>query len=76
MTTSTTSASSSGSTTDELVERYVAEADEPAVQNCINWTMSDAGIDGLALTWVDYVEGLEAFAELVVPELRRNGIRY
>jgi FMNH2-dependent dimethyl sulfone monooxygenase len=99
---------------DELVERYVAEADEPAVQNCIDWTMSgaqmppevrqhmvrsvaatpglplvgsvatisekigalsDAGIDGLALTWVDYVDGLAAFAELVVPELRRNGIR-
>jgi alkanesulfonate monooxygenase SsuD/methylene tetrahydromethanopterin reductase-like flavin-dependent oxidoreductase (luciferase family) len=98
----------------ELVERYVGEADEPAVQNCIDWTMSgaqmppevrqhlvrsvaatpglplvgsaatiaekigalsDAGIDGLALTWVDYVDGLEAFAELVVPELRRNGIR-
>ena len=98
----------------ELVERYVAEADQPAVQNCIDWTMSgaqmppearrhlvrsvaatpglplvgsvatisekigalsDAGIDGLALTWVDYVDGLEAFAELVVPELSRNGIR-
>jgi len=99
---------------DELVERYVAEADEAAVQNCIDWTMSgaqmppevrqhmvrsvaatpglplvgsvatisekigalsDAGIDGLALTWVDYVDGLAAFAELVIPELRRNGIR-
>jgi hypothetical protein len=24
---------------------------------------------------IDYVDGLEAFAELVVPELRRNGIR-
>jgi FMNH2-dependent dimethyl sulfone monooxygenase len=99
---------------EELVERYVAEADNAAVQNCIDWTMggaqmppeirrhmsrsvaatpglplvgsaaritesigalSDAGIDGIALTWVDYVEGLEAFAELVVPELRRNGIR-
>jgi len=100
---------------EQLVERYVSEADEPAVQNCIDWTMSgaqmppevrqhlvrsvaatpglplvgsvatitekigalsDAGIDGLALTWVDYVDGLEAFAELVVPELQRNGIRH
>jgi FMNH2-dependent dimethyl sulfone monooxygenase len=97
-----------------LVERYVEEADGPAVQNCINWTMSgaqmppevrqplvrsvaatpglplvgsvetitekigalgDAGIDGLALTWIDYVEGLDAFAEQVIPELNRNGIR-
>jgi alkanesulfonate monooxygenase SsuD/methylene tetrahydromethanopterin reductase-like flavin-dependent oxidoreductase (luciferase family) len=97
-----------------LVDRYVAEADEPAVQNCIDWTMggaqmppevrrhmgrsvaatpglplvgsaatitemigalSDAGIDGIALTWVDYVEGLDAFAELVAPELLRDGIR-
>nr|WP_312867471.1 LLM class flavin-dependent oxidoreductase [Amycolatopsis pithecellobii] len=99
---------------EELVSRYVSEADEQAVRNCIEWTMGgarmppearrqlsrsvaatpglplvgsasriaeqigalrEAGIDGLALTWIDYPSGLDAFVEQVMPELERQGIR-
>lgn len=37
---------------------------------------SDAGIDGLTLNWVDYVNGIKQFDEHIMPYLRKAGVRY
>jgi dimethylsulfone monooxygenase len=38
-------------------------------------SMSDVGIDGLILTWVDYVDGVERFNRQVLPLLEQMGLR-
>ena len=37
--------------------------------------MAEAGLDGILLTWVDFVDGLARFAESVLPILERRGLR-
>jgi alkanesulfonate monooxygenase SsuD/methylene tetrahydromethanopterin reductase-like flavin-dependent oxidoreductase (luciferase family) len=37
--------------------------------------LSSCGIDGMLLTWVDFVEGLDSFNAHVMPRLERMGIR-
>lgn len=37
--------------------------------------LHDAGIDGLAIVWMNYTEGLTRFAEQVMPLLQANGVR-
>jgi alkanesulfonate monooxygenase SsuD/methylene tetrahydromethanopterin reductase-like flavin-dependent oxidoreductase (luciferase family) len=37
--------------------------------------ISDVGIDGLILTWVDYVDGVERFNRQVLPLLEQMGLR-
>ncbi|MGW6898940.1 LLM class flavin-dependent oxidoreductase [Streptomyces sp. NPDC054919] len=38
-------------------------------------TLSDAGIDGVLMTWVDYDEGLGRFTKQVLPLLEKAGLR-
>jgi alkanesulfonate monooxygenase SsuD/methylene tetrahydromethanopterin reductase-like flavin-dependent oxidoreductase (luciferase family) len=35
----------------------------------------EAGLDGVLLTWVDFMDGLERFNRDVMPELERRGLR-
>jgi FMNH2-dependent dimethyl sulfone monooxygenase len=37
--------------------------------------LSAAGIDGVLLTWVDYITGLQQFRDGVLPLLERRGLR-
>ncbi len=37
--------------------------------------LSDCGLDGVLLTFVDYLGGLRAFADDVLPLLRQAGLR-
>jgi alkanesulfonate monooxygenase SsuD/methylene tetrahydromethanopterin reductase-like flavin-dependent oxidoreductase (luciferase family) len=37
--------------------------------------VADAGLNGLALSWLDYHEGIERFNKEVMPLLRQNGLR-
>lgn len=37
--------------------------------------LSDAGLDGVLLTWVDFVDGISRFAEGVLPLLETRGLR-
>ncbi len=37
--------------------------------------LADAGLDGVLLTWVDYVDGLNRFNRDVLPELESRGLR-
>jgi FMNH2-dependent dimethyl sulfone monooxygenase len=37
--------------------------------------MSEAGLDGVLLTWVDFVDGIARFADGVLPLLERRGLR-
>lgn len=37
--------------------------------------LHDAGIDGLAITWMNYDTGLDRFAAEVMPLLEKNGVR-
>lgn len=37
--------------------------------------LSEAGLDGVLCTWVDFVDGLERFTRDVLPELERRGLR-
>ena len=37
--------------------------------------LSDAGLDGVLLTWVDYADGLARFNADVLPLLERGGLR-
>ena len=37
--------------------------------------LADAGLDGVLLTWVDYVDGLDRFNTGVMPLLERRGLR-
>ena len=37
--------------------------------------LSECGVDGMLLTWVDFVEGLESFSRDVLPRLERAGVR-
>ncbi len=38
-------------------------------------TLSEAGLDGVLLTWVDFIDGIGRFAEGVLPLLERAGLR-
>ena len=38
-------------------------------------TLSDAGLDGVLLTWVDFISGIEDFNAGVLPLLERRGLR-
>lgn len=38
-------------------------------------TLSDCGIDGVLLAWIDYTEGIRTFGEAVLPVLARKGLR-
>jgi alkanesulfonate monooxygenase SsuD/methylene tetrahydromethanopterin reductase-like flavin-dependent oxidoreductase (luciferase family) len=38
-------------------------------------SLSDAGVDGLLLTWLDYEGGLAMFGESVLPMMEREGLR-
>jgi alkanesulfonate monooxygenase SsuD/methylene tetrahydromethanopterin reductase-like flavin-dependent oxidoreductase (luciferase family) len=38
-------------------------------------TLSDAGLDGVLLTWVDFVDGLQRFNRDVLPLLEQRGLR-
>lgn len=38
--------------------------------------MSDCGINGVLLTWVDYVDGLIRFNQQVLPRLEQLGLRH
>jgi dimethylsulfone monooxygenase len=48
-------------TADEITERLVA--------------LSEAGLDGVLLTWVDYADGLQRFNRDVLPRLQQAGVR-
>ena len=37
--------------------------------------LADAGLDGVLLTWVDYVDGLNRFNRDVLPALEARGLR-
>jgi alkanesulfonate monooxygenase SsuD/methylene tetrahydromethanopterin reductase-like flavin-dependent oxidoreductase (luciferase family) len=37
--------------------------------------ISRAGIDGVIMTWVDYIEGMKRFAKDVLPLLEQAGLR-
>ena len=37
--------------------------------------LSDCGVDGTLLTWVDYKDGLAEFAETVLPRIEQAGLR-
>ena len=37
--------------------------------------MSDAGVDGLVLSWPGYESGIEQFAQKVLPLLKQSGLR-
>ena len=37
--------------------------------------ISRAGIDGVIMTWVDYIDGVKRFAEQVLPLLEQAGLR-
>ena len=37
--------------------------------------LADAGLDGVLLTWVDYVDGLDRFNRDVLPLMERQGLR-
>jgi hypothetical protein len=37
--------------------------------------MSRAGIDGVIMTWVDYIDGVKRFAREVLPLLEQAGLR-
>ena len=37
--------------------------------------LSDIGLDGVALHWVDYVDGLQRFNQTIMPMLERDGLR-
>lgn len=37
--------------------------------------LSDCGIDGVLLTWIDYQDGLRRFASDVLPLLEQQGLR-
>ena len=37
--------------------------------------LSDAGIDGVTLSWVDYAEGLDQMERLILPRMRAAGLR-
>ena len=37
--------------------------------------VANAGLDGLALSWLDYHAGLDRFNRQVMPLLRQNGLR-
>jgi FMNH2-dependent dimethyl sulfone monooxygenase len=37
--------------------------------------LSDAGLDGILLTWVDFVDGIDRFIEGVLPVLEARGLR-
>lgn len=37
--------------------------------------LSDAGLDGILLTWVDFVDGMSRFNREVMPLLERRGLR-
>ena len=36
---------------------------------------SDAGLDGITLSWVNYMDGLEQFENDLLPLLRQAGLR-
>lgn len=38
--------------------------------------LSEAGIDGLCLTWMNYDDGLPRFISEVMPQLERDGVRH
>jgi alkanesulfonate monooxygenase SsuD/methylene tetrahydromethanopterin reductase-like flavin-dependent oxidoreductase (luciferase family) len=38
-------------------------------------SISDAGVDGVLLTWLDYERGLARFGETVLPLLEKHGLR-
>jgi FMNH2-dependent dimethyl sulfone monooxygenase len=38
-------------------------------------SISDAGMDGVLLTWLDYERGLASFGETVLPLLEKHGLR-
>ena len=38
-------------------------------------TLSEAGVDGILLTWLDYEGGLRTFGETVLPLLEEHGLR-
>ena len=37
--------------------------------------LADAGLDGAALTWIDYAEGLTQYEQVLLPLLREAGLR-
>jgi alkanesulfonate monooxygenase SsuD/methylene tetrahydromethanopterin reductase-like flavin-dependent oxidoreductase (luciferase family) len=37
--------------------------------------LSDCGVDGVLLSWIDYIPGLQLFAETVLPRLEHLGLR-
>jgi hypothetical protein len=37
--------------------------------------LADAGLDGLALSWLDYGEGLQQYRDELLPLLVRDGVR-
>ena len=37
--------------------------------------LSDAGVDGLVLSWPGYESGIEQFAQKVLPLLKQSGLR-
>jgi dimethylsulfone monooxygenase len=37
--------------------------------------LSDCGLDGILLTWIDYTEGLPTFGREVMPLLVNKGLR-
>ena len=37
--------------------------------------LSDAGVDGFLLTWLDYEGGLDRFGREVLPRLEKAGLR-
>jgi len=37
--------------------------------------LSDAGVDGVLMTWLDYEKGLASFAEDVMPRLEKAALR-
>jgi alkanesulfonate monooxygenase SsuD/methylene tetrahydromethanopterin reductase-like flavin-dependent oxidoreductase (luciferase family) len=38
-------------------------------------TMSDTGLDGVTLSWVDYASGIEQYEQLILPLLESAGLR-
>ncbi|MGK2909491.1 MAG: LLM class flavin-dependent oxidoreductase [Sphingobium sp.] len=38
-------------------------------------SLSACGVDGVLLSWIDYIPGLELFAETVLPKLEQLGLR-